>query len=204
MDYLPIILKTGRPPLEALRGSGSRERAICPRERIFAHLDEQGHLRLSLLPSLLPSSPPSPLPDLLPPCSGVVIRSLSHSLLLSASHSFIFRSHRHLRPRAYPLCPPSSFPLLSLSYLAREGTGKSEVVGHPKPTSEVTLRLTLAFPSLPLILLPLVPHSLPSSLSPLLFLPLPIPSLFPHTLSYSSPSSLFSLLPLLPPPSSPS
>lgn len=49
MDYLPIILKTGRPPLEALSGSGSRERAICPRGRIFAHLDEQGHLRLSLL-----------------------------------------------------------------------------------------------------------------------------------------------------------
>jgi len=49
MDYLPIILKKGQPFLEALSSGESGERAVCPRGRVFALLDEQGHLRLYLL-----------------------------------------------------------------------------------------------------------------------------------------------------------
>ena len=49
MDYLPIILKKGQPFLEALSSGDSEERAVCPRGRVFALLDEQGHLRLYLL-----------------------------------------------------------------------------------------------------------------------------------------------------------
>ena len=49
MDYLPIVVKKGRPFLEGLSKPGVKQRAICPRGKLLSFVNESGHLEVLLL-----------------------------------------------------------------------------------------------------------------------------------------------------------
>ena len=51
MDYLPIVLKKGRPFLEVLSDSGCNHRALCPRGKLVGYVDREGCIRVHLLSS---------------------------------------------------------------------------------------------------------------------------------------------------------
>lgn len=49
MNFLPIVLKKGRPFLEALSDGGSKQRSLCPSGRLLSFLDPGGRLRIQHL-----------------------------------------------------------------------------------------------------------------------------------------------------------
>ena len=51
MDYLHIVLKKGRPFLEALSDGGCKHRALCPRGKLVGYVDGEGCIRVHLLSS---------------------------------------------------------------------------------------------------------------------------------------------------------